>query len=60
MYSGANIFFRKYVTRMGIEVSFVNMLDLDETEMSLKSNTTVVSIISLFPYKCVLKKQQAI
>ena len=41
VYSGANIFFRKYASKMNIEVTFVNMLDLALTEKSFKPNTAV-------------------
>jgi len=39
VYGGTNRFFRTCANRMGIETSFVNMLDLDLTEKSFKSNT---------------------
>ncbi len=41
VYSGANVFFRKYASKMNIDVSFVNMLDLALTERSFKPNTAV-------------------
>lgn len=42
VYSGAGNFFRTCATRMNIETSFVNMLDLEETEKSFKPNTTML------------------
>lgn len=41
VYGGTNRFFRNCANRMGIETSFVNMLDLKETENSFKENTAV-------------------
>jgi cystathionine gamma-lyase len=41
VYGGTNRFFRNCALRMGIETSFVNMLDLKETEAAFKSNTAV-------------------
>lgn len=45
VYGGTNRFFRNCASRMGIETSFVNMLDLKETEASFKPNTAVDLII---------------
>ena len=41
VYGGTNRFFRNCANRMGIETSFVNMLDLYETEAAFKPNTAV-------------------
>ncbi|RNA12631.1 cystathionine gamma-lyase-like [Brachionus plicatilis] len=44
VYGGTNRFFRNCANRMGIETSFVDMLDLELTEKSFKSNTMMVWI----------------
>ena len=41
VYGGTNRFFRNCANRMGIDTSFVNMLDLKETEAAFKPNTAV-------------------
>ena len=47
VYSGSSIFFKKYASKMNIEVQFVNMLDLDETEKSFRPNTKVLFFCNL-------------
>lgn len=42
VYGGTNRFFRTCANRMGIETSFVNMLDLELTEKSFKPNTGIL------------------
>lgn len=44
VYGGSNRFFRNCANRMGIETSFVNMLDLTLTEEAFKPNTAMVWI----------------
>ena len=41
VYGGTNRFFRNCASRMGIETSFVNMLNLEETKAAFKPNTAV-------------------
>ena len=40
VYGGTNRFFRNCASRMGIETSFVDMTNLEETEKAFQSNTT--------------------
>ena len=42
VYGGTNRFFRNCAQRMGIESTFVNMMDLKETEAAFKANTKMV------------------
>jgi cystathionine gamma-lyase len=42
VYGGTNRFFRNCASRMGVDTSFVNMLDLKETEAAFKENTAVI------------------
>jgi len=44
VYGGTNRFFRQCAVRMGIEIDFVDMRDLDLTEKALKENTQMVWI----------------
>lgn len=44
VYGGTNRFFRLCASRMGIQTSFANMLDLAATEKEIKSNTKLVWI----------------
>lgn len=41
VYGGSNRFLQHCSSRMGIESTFCNMLDLKKTEASLRPNTTV-------------------
>lgn len=42
VYGGSNRFFQNCAKSMGIEATFVNMLDLSETEAAFKPNTAMV------------------
>jgi len=46
VYGGTNRFFRQCASRMGIESSFVDMLNLKLTEEAIKPNTTMIWIES--------------
>jgi cystathionine beta-lyase/cystathionine gamma-synthase len=41
VYGGTNIYFKQLLTQFGIETTFVDMLDLVETEKAFRPNTAV-------------------
>ena len=49
VYGGTNRFFRNCASRMGIDTSFVNMLDLKLTEAAFQENTAVRILESSSP-----------
>lgn len=41
VYGGTNIYFKQLLKQFGIETTFVDMLDLVETEKAFRPNTAV-------------------